>query len=122
MAAAGGQQADQQLAAPQQELGGRADPSRPRPRRSRHNLARLALRLRGRLAEMAAAGGQQSDKQLAARQQELEREAEQLRGLQSEVDGRFAELKQTAQELAAREAALSERQAETEAALKAARE
>ena len=109
------------------------DPALGRARRSRHHLAQLALRLRGRLAEAAAAAAEQAEKKVAARQEELDRQAEELRVLQKDVDGRMAELKQTARQIAEDRLALqeergrieaesAEKRAEADAAVRASRE
>ena len=108
-------------------------PALRRAERSRHHLARLALRMRGKLAETAAAAAEQAEKQLAARQEALDRQAEELRVLQSDVDVRLAELKQTARQIGADklavqeqrgqlESELAERRADAEAAMRAALE
>ncbi len=84
-------------------------------RRSRGRMARLALRLRGRLAETAAAAAEQAEKQLAVREEELDRRAEEVRGLQRDVDARLAEMKQTARQIAEEKLALAERRGQIEA-------
>ncbi len=88
-----------------------------RAQRSRHHLARLALRLRGRVAETAATAAEDAEKQLAARHEELDRRSEELNALQRDVDARVAELKQTARQVAEDRLALKEQRAQTEAEL-----
>ena len=85
------------------------DPVLRRIRRSRAQLAKLALRLRERMAETAAGAAEEAEKRLAARQDELDRQAESLRVLQKDVDSRLAELKQMARQVAEANLSLAER-------------
>jgi pSer/pThr/pTyr-binding forkhead associated (FHA) protein len=79
------------------------DPDLPRAQRSRHNLARMALRLRGRVAELEAAVAARDGRDSAALRQELDRRAAELSARQKEMDARAAELKQAATAVAARD-------------------
>ena len=80
-----------------------------RLQRSRENLVRLALRLRGRVREAAAAAAGRVEEQLAARQEDLDRRADELEELRRDLDVRLGELRQTRQETAAETLALLQR-------------
>ena len=110
----------------------RPEAAAPRLRRSRENLARLALRLRGRLRAAALQNAEVADEGLAVRQEELDRQADELEELRRDLDARLGELRQTRQEIAAEtlallqrnersEKELAERQARVEAAAREVR-
>ncbi|HVS35309.1 MAG TPA: FHA domain-containing protein [Gemmataceae bacterium] len=86
-----------------------------RAQRSRHHLAKLALRMRNKLAEKAALTAEQAEKQLASRNDELDRQTEELRTLQRDADARVAELKETAHQIAEERMLLQEQRGQCEA-------
>ena len=90
-------------------------PALKHAQRSRTHLAKLALRLRNKLAETATTAAEQAEKQLAARHEELDRQAEALRVFQRDVDARLDELKQTSRQIAEENLALAERRGQIEA-------
>ena len=71
-----------------------------RLQRSRQSFARLALRLRGRLRKAAAEVAARVEERLAARQDELDRQAEELDALRNDLDARIGEMRRTRQEIA----------------------
>ena len=80
-----------------------------RLQRSRQAFARLALRLRGRLRQAAADVAARVEERLTARQEVLDRQAEELDELRSDLDARLGEMRRTRQEIAEESVALIKR-------------
>ncbi len=80
-----------------------------RLQRSRQGFARLALRMRGRLRQAAADVAARVEERLSARQEELDRQAEELDDLRSDLDARLGEMRRMRQEIAEESLALIKR-------------